>query len=213
MMIPFKELLVKHNVKLNGILHIGSSTGQERDLYKECNASEVIWIEAIPSVFEQLKQNLLHYPNQVALNVCVGDEDGKEVTFHISNNEAQSSSFLELGHHSTIHPEVHFVDHITMKTERIDSLFNLLERDISKLNFLNIDLQGAELMALKGMGKILTQFDYAIIEINKKETYVGCALVEDIDYFMLQNNFERVETGEWVQDCWTDGFYKKRHLL
>lgn len=213
MMLPFKELLNKHNVSLNGILHIGGSIGQERDLYKECGATEVIWIEAIPSVFEELKNNLLPYPNQVALNICVGDEDGKEVVFHISNNESQSSSFLELGHHAIIHPEVRYVDHISMKTERIDTLFNLLERDISKLNFLNIDLQGSELMALHGMGKMLKQFDYAIIEVNKKETYIGCALIEDIDYFMLQNDFECVELGQWVADTWTDAFYKKRKLL
>lgn len=208
MMMDFKALIKKHNVQIDGILHIGGSFGQERELYKECGASEVIWIEAIPSVFEQLKKNLEPYPNQTAISACISNVDGEEVTFKISNNEAQSSSMLELGHHLVIHPEVKFIDEIKLTTTRIDTLFRLLERDTSKLNFLNIDLQGAELLALQGMGDMLKQFKFALLEVNKKETYKGCVLIDDLDYFMLQNGFERVETGQFVADTWTDALYK-----
>lgn len=207
MMIPFDELVSNHNIEINGILHVGASTGQERFLYDKYTKGKVIWVEAIPEVYAELVENIAPFKNQIALNLCVSNIDGVDVEFNISNNESQSSSILELAHHKTIHPEVHYIDKIKMTTSRLDTAFKNV--DVSGINFLNIDLQGAELLALQGLGKLINQFDYALLEVNKKETYKGCVLIDDLDYWMLQNGFERVETGNWVADTWTDAIYKK----
>ena len=210
-MIDLKYLFDKYGINCTGILHVGASTGQERDTYAELNIPEVLWIEAIPFVFAELKENLLPYQNQIAIKACISDVDNEEVVFNISNNEAQSSSFLELGTHTEIHPEVHYIEQIKLETIRLDSLFNLLERDIKHINFGNFDLQGCELKALKSLGKIINQFDYFYLEVNQKETYKGCALVWEIDEFL--SDFGRVETGEWVGGCWSDALYVRRSLL
>lgn len=209
MMIPVPELVKKHGIKVTGVLHIGGSEAQEREEYRLMGVDEVLWVEAIPSVFEKLLENIKDYPSHGAINACLSDEDGKNVEFNISNNGAQSSSFLKLGVHKEIHPEVSYVDTIQLKTDRFDTLIKHIGIDISRLNMLSCDTQGAELLVLQGMGEYLGQFDCALLELNKRETYIGCALVEDVDYFMLRNGFERVETGAWVGDSWTDGFYKK----
>ena len=211
MMIPLEQLIERHSLKINGVVHCGANEGQERETYNQLVDGEIIWIEAIDDVFEKLRENIAPYPKQVALKVCLGDVDDKNVIFNISNNESQSSSMLNLKHHEIIHPEVHYVDHVIMKTKRFDSLMLLLERDISKLNFLNLDLQGAELIALKGFGKYLNQFDYILTEVNKKEVYEGCALVEDLDEYL--SDYTRVETGFWVGDSWTDALYIRKSLL
>ena len=46
-------------------------------------------------------------------------------------------------------------------------------------NFLNIDIQGAELLALKGMGSLISYFDYIYLEVNKAHVYKKCALVNE----------------------------------
>lgn len=74
------------------------------------------------------------------------------------------------------------------------------------LDFLNMDIQGAELKALRGMGDILKQFKWAYLEVNKAELYKGCALVEDIDLYMLSYGFRRVETS-WTGAMWGDALY------
>ena len=211
MMLPFEDLVSKYNMNITGIVHLGANTGQERDLYRDCCGCEVLWFEAIPSVFEQLRLNLLPYHNQVAIKGCLSDTDGEKVIFNISNNESQSSSILELGIHETIHPEVHYIDHQIMTTTRFDTLLALLERDTRHINFANLDLQGAELKAMKGMGKFLNQIDYIITEVNAKETYMGCALVGEIDEFLT--DFKRVETGDYVGGCWSDALYINKRLL
>jgi FkbM family methyltransferase len=207
MMMPFDELVSKHNIEIKGVLHVGASTGQERFIYDKYTKGKVVWVEAIPRVYADLVFNIEEFENQIALNLCVSNVDGEQVEFNVSNNESQSSSILELAHHSTIHPEVHYTHKLKMVTSRLDTALKNI--NIECINFLNIDLQGAELLALQGLGEYINQFDWALLEVNKQETYKECVLIDDLDYFMLQKGFERVETGNWVADTWTDALYKK----
>lgn len=211
MMISFDYLVNKHKLDIKGVLHLGASTGQERDAYDNYCKGWVIWVEAIPRVYLELQQNLKSYSHQTAYNACLSNVDGDDVVFNVSNNESQSSSILELGVHALIHPEVHYIEQIAMKTQRVDTL--LKNVDVSSINFLNVDLQGAEHLAIEGMGDLIKNFDYALLEVNMKETYKDCMLIEELDYFMLQRGFERVETGEWVADTWTDALYIRKYKI
>jgi FkbM family methyltransferase len=210
-MISFDYLVDKHKLDISGVLHLGASTGQERDAYDTYCKGRVMWVEAIPRVYLDLQQNIKPYPQQTAYNACLSNVDGDEVVFNVSNNESQSSSILELGVHALIHPEVHYIEQIAMKTQRVDTL--LKDVDVSTINFLNVDLQGAEHLAIEGMGDLIKNIDYALLEVNKKEVYKGCLLIDDLDYFMLQRGFERVETGEWVAESWTDALYIRKYKI
>jgi len=207
MMIHFDDLWPRYNIKPNGVVHLGANTGQEADTYVKHGVKEVVWIEAIPAVFAQLLNNVSHIPGTVCINACVGDEEGKQVEFHVSNNEAQSSSYLELEHHKIIHPSVHYVSHFKTEMRRGDILFKDFNFEGSW--FLNADLQGSELQAFKGMGELLHKFDFIYSEINFKECYKGGALVWELDEYLSGFGFKRVETGEVVGETWTDALYIK----
>jgi len=211
MLIPFKTLLAKYRFTPTGVFHIGASTGQEAKDYFDSSVENVVFIEAIPDVYEQLVRHLGQYPRMVAINECIADIDGKEMTFHISNNEAQSSSLLELDYHKTDHPDVYFTKDIQVKTKRIDTLLKERKINLDNYNFLNIDLQGAELMALKGIGEELHKVNYAYLEVNKKHEYKDCPLLSDIDSYMDYFGFKRVEL-EWCGGfSWGDAFYIKNN--
>jgi len=208
MLIPFKTILAKYNIQPKGILHIGASTGQEAIDYHNAGIKDVVWIEAIPFVFQSLIKNIEKYPYNIAFNECIGDEDGEEVKFNISSHGAQSSSIFEFGTHKKAHPEVRFINSFKAVTKRVDTLFKEHELEFENYDFLNIDLQGAELMALKGID--LTKVNYAYLEVNKAELYVGCPLIEEIDTYMWLFGFERVET-EWCGNTnWGDSLYIKK---
>ncbi len=49
-----------------GVLHIGANLGQERDLYATYRLP-VVWFEALPDIFDKLRDNLIGYPNQTAI--------------------------------------------------------------------------------------------------------------------------------------------------
>jgi FkbM family methyltransferase len=205
MLIPFKELFKKYDIKPAGILHLGGNTGQEADAYEELGIKKVVWVEAIPSVFEELKKNVAKYPNHLCINACVSNINDQEVTFNISNNDAQSSSFLDLGYHTTAHPEVHYIEQIKMKTKRVDSFITFWRQSGDWL--LNADLQGAELLAFKGLGEVMKHIKWIYTEINSKETYKGCSLVGEVDEYLGKFGFKRVETAPFVGNCWSDALY------
>jgi len=74
---------------------------------------------------------------------------------------------------------------------------------------LNIDIQGAELLALKSMDNILSNFDYLYLEVNKDHVYKNCCLVEEIDNYVQKYNFKRVETKWNLNHGWGDALYIK----
>jgi FkbM family methyltransferase len=164
----------------------------------------VIWVEALPDVYEKLKVHLEKYPRSMSYCACVSDRDGDEVAFHVANNEAQSSSMLEFGTHAKEHPGVMFTKDVLMRTRRVDSLLRncRFEGDW----FLNVDLQGAELLALKGMGELLRRIKYAYIEVNDHELYRGCPLTGDIDQYLAQFGFVGKEV-QMTRHGWGDKFY------
>src|SRR5689334_17366243 len=89
--------------KVLGLIHVGANTGEERDLYCRYNL-DVIWIEAIPEVFEQLRSRLDGYPKQKAYQYLIADSTGREYVFHVANNQGASSSLLPLAKHRQMWP-------------------------------------------------------------------------------------------------------------
>lgn len=212
MLMPFGEIVNKYNIKPTGILHIGASHGEEFEAYTAAGIERMIWIEAIPEVFEKLRAKLAPFPMAVPINACISDQEGKQVDFHITNNAGQSSSMLGLNLHREVHPDVHVVKTIQCITETMDGIISRKGFDLTYYDFLNIDLQGAELLALKGMKDHLHKIKYAYIEVNEKELYTGCPLIADIDAYMQTFGFYRADIK--MTDCgWGDALYKKIHNI
>lgn len=209
MLIPFSDLFRKYKVDATGVLHVGASTGQEAKEYYKNGIKRSIWVEALPDVFQQLKHNMANYPNAIVLEACIGEKNGEVVQFNVANNEGQSSSYLEFGTHTKEHPTVKFIDKIQMVTLRLDSLLLFGGVDLRDYTFLNIDLQGAELFALKSLGEELHKIKYAYIEVNSKFLYKNCPLVEEIDEYLLKFGLVGVEC-KMTNFCWGDKFYIRK---
>jgi hypothetical protein len=138
-------------------------------------------------------------------NAIISDVEGEDVTFHISNN-GQSSSILELGLHKFFHPDVHYINSFKSQSKRLDNLLSKYS-DIP-FNFLNLDIQGVELRALKSLGNYLEKVDYIYTEVNSDYVYEKCDLIGDIDSYLELFRFKRVETS-WSGNKWGDAFYVK----
>ena len=94
---------------------------------------------------------------------------------------------------------------------RIDSFFDEHHIDSRKYNFLNIDLQGYELNALKSLGNRLNDIDWIYTEVNSRTLYKNCTLLDELDLFLLKRGFRRVELymTDWY---WGDAVYKREDL-
>lgn len=209
MLIDFRHLFPRWNMKPTGVLHIGGNVGEEFPVYMELGIKNQIWIEPNPEIYNQLVKNISSNPFAIAYNVCAGDED-KMVVLHESNNAGQSSSILELGTHTVAHPSVHYVKDIEVEMRRMDTFFGQLP---SEIDFLNIDVQGAELLVLKGMGHYMDGIKGIYLEVNKEPLYVGCALIDEIDNYLDKIGYYRVETKWCGSTGWGDALFLRKDLL
>ena len=196
---------------LLGAIHVGANIGEERDWYHELGFREVLWFEPNKELYPKLVENLAEFPKQTAFNVGIHDSL-KEGILHISNNAGQSSSLLELGLHSTYHPEVKYISDQKVKLTRLDYFLEDMEIPIGYFNFLNIDVQGSELNVLKSVGDQLGKLDYIYLEVNDLEVYKECALLPTVDEYLENFNFIRIKT-HMTKAHWGDAFYIKERSL
>jgi len=203
MLISLDSLIEKYNIQFKGILHVGAHECQELEIYeKYIDRSKILWIEALKDKVETSKNN---FPNILLENAVVSDKI-ETVTFNRSNNE-YSSSFLELGLHKVFHPDVIYVDSFQTETKMLKDIICNYNIDF---NFLNLDIQGTELKALKGMEYYLKNVDYIYTEVNSDYVYKDCSLIGEIDNYLNNLGFKRVEV-EWCGNCqWGDAFYIKK---
>lgn len=203
MLISLDHLVNKYNIKFTGILHVGMHEAEEIGVYeKYIGRDKILWIEAMP---DKVKYCISKFPSILIENAIISDIE-EDVTFHVSNN-GQSSSILELGLHKNLHPEVHYISSFKSRSKRLDNVISNYK--YIPFNFLNLDIQGVELRALKSLGIYLENIDYIYTEVNSDYVYEKCDLIGDIDQYLSTFGFKRVETS-WFGDCkWGDAFYVK----
>jgi len=203
MLIPLHDLVKKYNIQFNGILHVGAHECEElNDYEKYIGRDKILWVEALPDKVELCRKR---YHNILIENSIVSDVV-ENVRFNVSNN-GQSSSILEFGLHAHFHPHVHYIGYFESETKLLKDI--LPKYDIN-YNFLNFDIQGAELKALKGMEEYLNKVDYLYTEVNSDYVYKKCALVTELDEYLKNFGLERVET-KWCEHFrWGDAFYIRK---
>ena len=188
----FLELVTRYGMpgRVVGIIHAGAHVAEEARVYFDAfGAVPVWWIEANPAVIRTLRAEAGRYPNQRVIEALLSDVDGEKRDFHVTSNDGESSSLLEFGTHSTLYPNIVFVDTLTLLTRTLDSL--VTEHGITA-NMLVMDLQGAEGLCLAGASRLLPSLDFILSEVNKTEIYKGCVKVWELDKMFA--DLERVET-------------------
>lgn len=177
------EILLQQSLQRSkGVLHLGAHLGQEAGLYAQ-HGKPVIWVEALPAIHARLATQVESLPGQRAFCALLGERDGEQRTFYISNNaEGVSSSLFPFGQYGngekSLWPELGLamVDSISLRTSRLDSLLATECLDVSAYDHWVVDLQGAELLALKGAGALLQHCRSLCIEVSTVEVYAGGVL-------------------------------------
>jgi len=206
MLINFKEIVGKYG-KPKGIIHIGAHCMEERSDYLSENLDNTIWIEANPKTYEYVKNTITLNQFEKFFNFAISDVDDLIYDLKVTNN-GQSSSILDLEVHKQHHPSIFVTEIIKIKSKRMDTLFDEEKINIDDYDFINLDIQGAELLALKGFGDLLEKIKKVYIEVNTNYLYKDCALIGEIDEYLSKFNFKRVETNMTPFE-WGDAFYIK----
>ena len=199
------------------ILDIGA-----RDLTESIFLSEkypnakVISFECNPQTLSICKERAINYPNIELIDKAVNDYDGKCFFYPINptqtkttwedGNPGASSLFVANDNYPF---EKYVQDKIEIDCVRVDTI--LKERGIDNIDIIWMDLQGAELLALKSIGDILKNVSIISTETEMTEMYKGQALFKDIDNF-LKDDFVFVH-GNLNVTWGTDVVYVNKKLI
>jgi FkbM family methyltransferase len=192
--------------RARGVIHIGANDGQERDFYAK-NGLEVLWIEALPEVFDRLQANLKDFPQQQAVCALVTDVTDEEVEFHVANNSQHSSSLFPMQAHKILFPDIEFTHTVKLRTIK---LADLLEREgvrLDRYDTLVLDVQGAELLVLRGAGRCLHHFQFVMLEAADCQAYQGACLLGELDVYLKQQGFRQAGRHGVIHKRGTGTYY------
>ena len=203
MLIPPTELNSAIENKPGKILHIGAHTGEEYLEY--CKAGwgikKIVWIEAQQNLADALALKLPKNQNQV---ICCAawSKSNLEKIFYVTSN-SESSSFLEFENHESLYPHISVINEIKMHTKRLDEV---LETDFEP-EFINIDVQGAEIDVLKGCGRFIDSAHFIYTEVNKEYLYKSNSLISELDSYLANYGYRRLLTRWYLNHGWGDALY------
>ncbi|NES90718.1 FkbM family methyltransferase [Okeania sp. SIO2B9] len=212
MKLDLKNLCFQNQIFPRGIIHVGAYEGKDIKTYQGLNISKILFIEANPTVFERLKTNIAEVSIDVqAVNYAISNQNGK-VKLYV-NSMGQSSSILPLKFYRNIYPNIKETHQLTVESKTLDTLLSELGLTPADFNILNLDIQGAELLALQGATNLLKYIDAVYTKINYEELYEGCALAEKIDEFLAQTGFGKIAVATPFHPSWGDAFYVRKQVI
>ncbi len=142
------------------VIDIGANNGEYCYFFQKIiQTKSIIAFEPIPSLFRRLK---ILYPKIQVYPYAVSDQTRKSQLYipYINSEKYETRAKLDLL------PEKGQTKLITVNVDTI-SLDELLGDEISKINFIKIDIEGHELQAIRGAKKIISRFNpILMIEIE-----------------------------------------------
>jgi len=224
---PIKKDLLKLFNKTDEltIFDIGGCEGEETIRYQRIFPLAKIFIfEPLPSNQQKIIANFETYSinNAELISAAASDETGKAV-FHVSSGQPEnkddssdwdfgnkSSSLLIPGKHLEIVPWIKFNESINVQTITLHDFIK--EKKIPLVDFIHMDVQGAELKVLKGAGDLLKKIKAIWLEVSDVEFYKGQPTRNAIEVFMKDHGFYLVKSsidGEYGDQLYLNKFYFK----
>lgn len=193
MEIPLSELVQEHGVRPRGVIHVGAHEAQELESYEAHQIPRVIWIEANPAIYQNLLKRIEPFPHHRAFQFAAHEEDDEWVDLNIMSY-TMSSSILSPKRHLELYPWNVVTEKVKVPTKSLSRFFQEENIPLDGFNFLNMDIQGAELLALKGVRNHLNHFEYIYLEVNDDELFEGCGRTHEVDQFLGSYGFRRSVT-------------------
>ena len=195
-------------IKPAGVLHVGAHKGDEITTYRKHGVTPIVFVEANPTLADGLRNRFQSEPDVFVIEAAASDTEGR-ANFNVTNMD-QSSSLLPLKDHSNLYPRIKVAEQINVRTARIDDLLKEIGLDTREIGLTVMDIQGAELMALKGAPLLLKEIQALQLEVNYAELYAGCAEIGELDTFLEGAGFLRCATMSPYSDRWGDALYVRR---
>ncbi|MEB3279447.1 MAG: FkbM family methyltransferase [Lyngbya sp.] len=211
MKLDLHSLTQQHRLTLRGIIHIGAYEGKDLKRYPTPDTAKILLIEANPKAVEYLQANFADKPNVIISQTAIANHN-HPVTLNLTSIES-NSSILPLTGYREIYPNLKVTQQITLESRSLDTLLSELNLRPVDFNFLYLDIQGAELLALQGATQLLKYIEAIYTTVSYENLFDGGALIDEMDAFLAENQFVRVAEANPYHPAWGEVFYLREYLL
>jgi FkbM family methyltransferase len=187
------------------IFDIGACGAEDSIKYSRLFPDATIFsFEPLPENVQLAKKNLADYniQNVHLINKALSDKNGT-FDFFVSSGRPmdapdddwdygnKSSSLLPPDKHTEVVNFIQFNNTISVNSTTLDEFCK--NNRIDRIDFIHMDVQGAELMVLKGAVASLNFIKAIWLEVSTIHLYREQALADDIEKFMRKNGFVMVK--------------------
>jgi FkbM family methyltransferase len=206
-LINLAELKNNYSINPKSVIHIGGHEGEEASDYESSGVELVRWVEALPEKVKIMRSKL-DSVRHLVFEGAAWETSGATIKLNVASF-SQASSVFSFDETINIYPTLKMSRQINVITVTVDSLIKKLDYP----DFINLDIQGAELAALKGSMKTLPFVDSVYTEVSRKMLYKGGAHVKELDDFLREFGFTRLTTRWMWLEGWGDALYVKREFI
>jgi 2-O-methyltransferase len=208
------------------IFDIGSCEGEDSIKYGRLfPASKIYSFEPLPANQKILLDNLAKYhANNVTLVASALSDQAGIQDLHVSSGRPEgvpvgedwdygnkSSSLLPPDKNiGTLFPWLKFDKIIPVETNTLEKFFN--DEHLHEIDFIHMDVQGAELKVLNGAGSYLRKIKVIWLEVSDVSLYKDQPYRKDVEYFMRSNGFclyRNVTDGDYGDQMYFNSKYFK----
>ncbi|MBU1014578.1 MAG: FkbM family methyltransferase [Bacteroidetes bacterium] len=212
-----KKLL--ENVVSPVILDVGANIGQTLKVYKSLFPDgEIHCFEPFPDSYNILKDFATQFNRSQTYQLAIAEKT-EETVFHVNSDyHATNSLFYRPSKGYCYYPkEAQLNDTIPVKTDTLDSFAQRI--NLNQVNILKMDIQGAELLALRGATQLLENQAISLIvtEVMFVPHYEGGALFNQIHDFLSTKDYSLfgIYDAHFAENCqirFADAIFISRDL-
>jgi FkbM family methyltransferase len=190
------------NFKPTGIVHLGAHQLQEMSIYRNARPKFIVWAEANPDLHRWI-ENVINNENrawpptkQYLCKKAITDLDHKEITFRVYNH-TEASSIFPVGSELNIwYPEHKVSKEVKVMTLTVDTMLEEFNIEVDTVDYLSLDIQGAELLALKGAQRLLKSqsLKYIQTEAINNDYYEGGVRGDVLVEYLGKYGFEVINS-------------------
>ncbi len=184
------------------IFDIGSCEGEDTVRYARLfPRARLFSFESLPTNQDLIRRNLTRYAvtNAEVVPLALADRAG-EAVFHVSSGRPsdefagkdwnygnKSSSLLPPAGKEAMYGWIEFKEAITVPTDTLDRFCQ--SRELTRIDFIHMDVQGAERLVLAGAAAMLPRVGAIWLEVSDQPLYAGQMLRSEIEDFMRSHGF------------------------
>jgi len=198
------------NTNVKTIFEFGSRYGEDTSEFaKKYSQAKIFAFECNPNTLAVCREKLSKYKNVILTEKAVTEED-KIVPFYAIDKDKTKTSWFDGNQGASsllIASGKYKVEEYVQKMCRVEgiSLFTFMQKNnIPTIDLLWMDIQGAELMALKGLKEKISDVKIIHLEVEFLEVYQNQSLFEEVKIYLTNRNFSFVgfsNKGEYSADA------------